>query len=147
MIGAAALLAACTYNNSPPPAPVAAVVAPAAPAAAVVPAPTGDSCFRTADITNHRIGDDHTLYLRTRVNGVWRVEMSAACLGGVTSDDPLVIRQPPGVPIACRAVDLDISINRGGNSPGGGVTTPCIPLSMTRLTPDEIAALPSRLRP
>jgi hypothetical protein len=147
VIGAAALLAACT-EYPPDTAPVA-VVVPAAPASAVVaaPAPMGDSCFRTADIVSHQIGDDRTLYIRTRANGVWKIEMSGSCLAAASSDDPLVIREPPGTPYACRAVDLDISIRRGGNGPGGGFDSPCIPSTLTRLTSAEIDALPARLRP
>ena len=146
LFGAAGLLGACTeYPPPPPPMPVAAVVVPAVPAAAVAPVAMGDNCFRTSDIVSHQIGDDHTLYIRTRGNGIWRLDMSGACLAAASSDDPLVMREPPGVPYACRAVDLDISIRKGGAM--SGINTPCIVNNLTRLTAAEIDALPPRVRP
>ncbi len=155
-IGAAGLLAGCTEEYVTPPPPVAAVipapqagaavvaVVPGAPASAVVAAPMDDNCFRTSDITNHQIGDDHTMYVRTREGGVWRLAMAGSCLAAASSDDPIVMREPPGVPYACRAIDLDISIRHMGS---GGMATPCIVQSMTRLTANEVSALPDRLRP
>jgi hypothetical protein len=138
LIGAAGLLAACA-DDYPPPPPL-----PVTPAAAVEPMPVG-GCFRTQDIANHTIGDDRTLYLRINSGDVFRVEMTGACLAGAASDDPLVIRSPPGTPVACRAVDLDISITKGGLATG--IPTPCIVSTMTALTPAEVAVLPSRLVP
>jgi hypothetical protein len=150
VIGAASLLAACAANSAAPPQPVAAAAVPGAPASAVVaasPAPVSESCFRTADIVSHQIGSDRTLYIRTRNNRIWKIEMSGACLAAASSDDPLLIREPPGVPYVCRAVDLDISIRKGGNAPGGGIDTPCIPDSVTKLSAAEIDALSTRERP
>jgi hypothetical protein len=137
LLGAAGLLAACAdYPPPPPPPPMAAVA---------VPVDAPPSCFYTRDITNHTIGDDRTLFVRIRNGDVYRLQMTNACLAAATSSDPLVMREPPGVNYACRAVDLDISISRGGLSTG--IPTPCIVDNMMRLTPAEVAALPDRLRP
>jgi hypothetical protein len=138
VLGAAAALAACADYYPPPPPPP-----PPPPAVAVV--PMADGCFRTHDITNHTVGDDRTLYISVNNRDVYRLEMSGACLAGAMSSDPIVMREPPGTPYACRPIDLDISITKGGLQTG--IPTPCIVQSMTRLTPAEVAALPPRIRP
>ena len=140
LLGAAGVLAACTdtYAPSPPPGTPVAVIVPASP-------PMGSGCFRTHDITNHTIGDDHTLYVGVNNRDVYRLEMAGACLAAANSTDPLVMREPPGAPYVCRPIDLDISITKGGLQTG--VPTPCIVSSMVQLTPSEVAALPQRLRP
>jgi|GEM_PF-336370 len=140
LLGAAGALAACSEPYPPPPGPPLASVAAAD-------QPLADGCFRTHDIDNHRVADDHTLYIRVANRDVYRLEMAGSCLAAASSSDPLVIREPPGVPYACRPIDLDISIARGGLGLGGGTPIPCIVKSMTRLTPDEVAALPPRDRP
>ncbi|HEY8571992.1 DUF6491 family protein [Phenylobacterium sp.] len=140
LAGAATALAACA--DYPPPPPGAVAVAPP-PASAVVPGQLAPGqCFRTSDIRNHTIGDDHTLFLDVRGRDVYQVTMHGSCLAGATSSDPLVMRQPPGSHIACRPIDLDISISRGG-----GPATPCIVDTMIRLTPEQVASLPPRVRP
>jgi hypothetical protein len=143
LVGAASALAACTDPYPPPPPgppPPVAVVAPGPPP------PMAEHCFRTHDITNHTIGDDHTLYISVNSRDVYKLEMSGSCLAGATSSDPIIMREPPGTPYACRPIDLDISISHGGLGPGG-IPTPCIVKSMVHLPPAEVAALPARLRP
>lgn len=136
LVGAAATLSACADYYPPPPPP------PPIPPGVASAAPLEDGCLRTRDIDNHRVADARTVYVRVANRDVFRLEMSGACLSGVGPNDPLVIRESAGQAFACRPVDLDISIARGA-----GGTTPCIVRSMTRLTPDEVAALPDRHRP
>ena len=124
-------------------------------AAAPTPAPTASAeasaaCFRTRDITNHRIVNDNTVYIQVARRDVFRLEMVGHCLAGTGGSDPLVIRTRAGSTLACRPVDLDISVARGVGTTGNlrsSARTPCIVQSMTRLTPDQVAALPSRSRP
>jgi hypothetical protein len=141
LIGAAALVAFAQ------PAARAAPAASAPPAAA----PSGrDSCFRTTDIRSHRAADSRTLFVRLTNREVFRIDMAGACLSGAGPSDPLVIRSRPGSTLACRPIDLDISVARGvgtTSSLRSAARTPCIVQSMTRLTPDEVAALPARSRP
>jgi hypothetical protein len=133
---ASAALAACAeyYPPAPPPGP------PPPPLAFGERLPP-EACFRTADIRNHTIGDDRTLYVDVHGRGVYRIEMNGACLAGAVSSDPIILRQPPGSSLVCRPIDIDLSISRGG------FATPCLVRGMVRLTPDEVAALPPKLRP
>jgi len=135
LAAAAAGLAACTdYPPPPPPGP------PLPPLASGASLPTGQ-CFRSSEIRNHAVGDDRTLYINVRGREYYRVAMSGACLAGAISSDPIILRSPPGSQIVCRPIDLDISVSKGG------FASPCIVDGIERMTPEQVAALPPRLRP
>jgi hypothetical protein len=162
LIGVAGALCACADEPQPvavvTPAPGAAVVVPTAsggavvvpavPATAVVAAPDanpGSGCFHTRDITGHRFVDDNTMYIQLRSGVVYRLQTVGRCLAIASVDDPIVIREPPGVQYVCRAVDIDLSI--GHNVGISASTTPCPVDNMVRLSPAEVAALPPNMRP
>jgi hypothetical protein len=98
-------------------------------------------CFRTQDIRNHTIVGDRTLLLNVRGKDYYRVTMVGSCLAGAIPSDPIITRQPPGSPIVCKPIDLDIGIGRDG------FETRCIVESIVPMTPAEVAALPPRLKP
>jgi hypothetical protein len=104
---------------------------------------SGGACFRSADMQGHTFGDDKTMYLSVRGEGVYRVGMRTNCLAGAWSSDPIITRQPPGSSYICRPIDMDIAVAHRG----GGFTSACIVDSIAKLTPAEVAALPPRLRP
>ena len=123
----------------------AALCAAAAPALAADPAKpaAGPQCFRVSQIQNHTKGDATTLYLSVKPKRqVYRLGMSGSCLAGVNSSDPLVLETAGGSDMVCRPLDLDLKIKAGA----GGLT-PCIIKDITRLTPDQVAALPPKVRP
>ena len=99
--------------------------------------PAKDSCFWTRDLRNHTVGDDHTLYFDVGGRSVYRVTMSDNCLSGMSSSDPIVLRDRASTGRICNTLDLDISA-RGAR---------CIVSDLTRLTAEEKAALPRRVRP
>lgn len=102
--------------------------------------PSGQ-CFRSADIRNHTIADKETLLLSVNGKETYRVTMSGACLAGAMSSDPIVTRNPPGSPIICKPIDMDISIANNG------FTSHCIVESIVKMSPEEVAALPKKLKP
>lgn len=104
---------------------------------------SGHACFQSRDMRNHTVGDDHTLYVKVGMHDVWRIGMTNACLAGAISSDPIITRSPPGATTICKPIDMDVSIVKGG----GGIKTPCIVGSVMKLTPQEAAALPRRVRP
>jgi hypothetical protein len=106
-------------------------------AAAAAPPHSDNTCFWPRDLRNHTVGDDHTLYFDVGGRAVYRVTTSGACLAGTVSSDPIVLRQRGGGGQICRPLDLDISV-RGAR---------CIVSSLTKLTPEETAALPKKVRP
>ncbi|WP_296599382.1 DUF6491 family protein [Phenylobacterium sp.] len=108
------------------------------------PAGTGlpnGQCFRSADIRNHTIADKDTLLLSVNGKATYRVTMNGACLAGAMSSDPIITRSPPGSPIICKPIDMDIAIGRNGFS------SHCIVDSIVKMSPEEVAALPKKLRP
>lgn len=110
------------------------------------PPPSGASlatgqCFRSADIRNHTVGDRSTLLIDVQGKGAYRVTMKGSCLAGATSSDPIITRSPPGSTIICKPIDMDVAISKGG------FPTPCIVDSIVKMAPEEVAALPKKLKP
>jgi hypothetical protein len=112
-----------------------ALAASAAVPAAAQPKPQ-NHCILTRDLRNHTIAGDHTLYFDVGGREIYRVEANG-CLAGITSTDPIVLRDRASTGRICSKMDLDITV-RGAN---------CIVSSMTKLTPEEAAALPRRVHP
>lgn len=137
LAGAAALSACSGY---PPP------QGPPGPPPPLASSDTPQTCFRTRDIDSHRVADARTVYVKVARRDVFRIVTSNTCFATAGPNDPLVIRESPGVAYACRPVDLDLALSHNVGL-GGGAPTPCIVESMTHLTPAEVAALPARFRP
>jgi hypothetical protein len=95
------------------------------------------ACFRTSEIGNHTVGDDHTLYLTVGPKDVYRVTMRNTCLGGVTSTDPIELSATGGSGSICGAGDLNIRTTLAG---GGGLASRCMIDDLTKLAPAEAAA-------
>jgi hypothetical protein len=106
------------------------------------PAAASSQCFRMSQIDNHTKGDDQTLYLSVRHRDVYRLSMSGNCLAGASSNDALVMQPTAGVDLICRPLDLDLKVR---TSPG--MLSPCIIKDITKLTPEQAAALPPRVKP
>lgn len=98
-------------------------------------------CIRSSEIRNHTVGDRNTLLIDVQGKGAYRVTMKGACLAGATSSDPIVTRSPPGAPLICKPIDMDVAISIGG------FATPCIVDSIVKMSPEEVAALPKKLKP
>lgn len=98
-------------------------------------------CIRSRDIRNHTIADDQTILLNVDGRATYRVTVSGACLGGAVSSDPIVTRNPPGSQIICRPIDMDLAIAKDG------FESTCIVRSIVKMTPEQIAAVPKKLRP
>src|SRR4051794_13947333 len=107
------------------------------------PAGTGlpkGQCIRSHDIRNHTVADSHTLLLDVQ-RSTYRVTVDGACLGGAVDSDPIITREPPGSAIICKPIDMDLSISKGG------FVSRCIVKSVVKMTPQEVAALPRKLKP
>ena len=102
--------------------------------------PTGQ-CFRSSDIRNHTIADKNTMLIDVRGKETYRITMNGGCLAGAISSDPIITRQPPGSSIICKPIDMDIAISRGG------FPSHCIVDSIVKMSPEEVAALPRKLKP
>lgn len=98
-------------------------------------------CIRAHDIRNHTIADHQTLLLDVDGKATYRVTVGGACLGGATSSDPIVTREPPGASIICKPIDMDLAISKSG------FESQCIVRSIVRMSAEEVAALPKKLKP
>lgn len=131
MIRAAALSAAL----------LAASVAEAAPAAkADSPRPPGPPCFRLNDLGGHKIAGPDTLYYSVRRKEVYKFTFSGNCLAGVTASDPLILEPLGASSQICKPLDLNLGV-------AGPISRRCIIKSIERLTPEQAAALPKKLKP
>lgn len=114
-------------------------------AAAAAPASNGPSlapgdCFNTRDWAGWKSPSADILYLNVR-NDVYRVDLIG---GGQRLDGPgkLIISQTRGVDRVCSSIDLDIRL---GDT--AGFSTPLFPTGITKLTAEQVAALPPADRP
>ena len=102
--------------------------------------PSGQ-CFRAHDIRNHIIADNNTLLINVAGKDTYRVTMNGACLAGAMPSDPIITREPPGSSIICKPIDMDIAISKGGFG------QQCLIDSIVKMSPEEVAALPKKLKP
>ncbi len=121
-----------------------ALVTSALPALAADPAtPQASSqCFRMSQIRNHTKADNQTLYFSVGSRDVYRLDMAGACLAGTSSSDPLIMETVGGTDLICRPIDLSLKVKLGNVG-----VSPCIIKEITKLTPDQVAALPPKVKP
>jgi len=110
--------------------------APAAPAAK--PART---CFYLSDWHGWSAPDRDTLYLKVRAKDVYRLDLShgSSQLQWPGSHLVSVVR---GSDRICSPIDLDLSV-----SDGYSMSIPIRAKTITKMTPEEIAAIPKKYRP
>jgi hypothetical protein len=113
-------------------------------ALAAAPASAADgnrNCFFITEWEGWKAPAPDVLYLGVGMHDVYRVQLT----GGTA------MLQAPGVHLVsrhrgsssiCNALDLDLEV-----SDGHGFETPLIARSITKMTPDEVAAIPPKLRP
>jgi hypothetical protein len=108
--------------------------------AAMADAPTaalsGDDCVLIKDIRNHTVVDQNTMLLNVFGKGVYRVTTAQACFRSAVSADPIAFNTR-GREKICKASQLGLEARSGY----------CGAQSIVRLTPEEAAALPRKLKP
>jgi hypothetical protein len=98
------------------------------------------SCFFITQWRGWKAADDHTVYIHVDPNRIYRLDMSGSCPALLDSTSHLITNNHTSS--ICSALDWDLRI-----SEGQGFVTGCIVGKMTKLTPDQAAALPPKLRP
>ena len=111
--------------------------------ASAAPADTnGRNCFTVNDWHGWSSPSPDVLYLAVNCRDVYKVEL-AHLVEGLNLVDTVVISDEAGLQSVCEAADLHlIMTHRGGGSRQGLIVR-----SLTRLTPEEIAAIPKKDRP
>ena len=97
--------------------------------------PAGD-CILMQDVRNHTVVDQNTMLLDVFRKGVYRVTTAQACFRSAVSADPIRF-DTRGREKICKAEQLGLSARSGW----------CGAQSIVKLTPEEVAALPRKLKP
>lgn len=116
-----------------------AVALPAAAATAPGSLPS-KSCFRAADWENWRSPSPDVLYLRVRFKDVYRVDLAGG--SGRLDDVGSYLISNVRSSMICSPLDLDLSV-----ADQAGFSIRLIPKAITKLTPEEVAAIPAKYRP
>jgi hypothetical protein len=111
------------------------------PATAETVKPAGQ-CFSSTQMGNWRAGDASTLYIRVRLNQIYRIDLKNRC-SFLTAPGARLITTFRGSNLVCSPLDWDLKVSSGI----GGAVEPCMVKAMTPLSPEEIAALPKKAMP
>ncbi|HEY2177656.1 MAG TPA: hypothetical protein VGH15_03675 [Caulobacteraceae bacterium] len=115
-----------------------ALAATAAPAAADTRAP----CFFINQWQGWKADGPNILYLRVNMRDIYRVDLSAGSEQLTWPGSYHLISRVQGSDSVCGPLDLQLAV-----SDSHGFYQPLIARSLVKLTPEEAAALPARLRP
>jgi hypothetical protein len=92
------------------------------------------ACIRTSQIQNTRMVGSRVLYIRTSARTFYRMDFSSDC--DSNSNGPLIIHPVNNSGEICSAISVDISVRETGQR--------CMPSALTKLTADEVAAIPKK---
>ena len=99
------------------------------------------SCFYLSDWDGWSAPDKNTLYLKVRNRDVYRVDLAHGT-NQLTSPGVHLVSVVRGVDSVCAPLDLDLRV-----SDGFGMDMPIRAKTITKLTREEIAAIPKKDRP
>jgi len=119
----------------------AALAAASAAGAASAPAASQESCFYINQWQGWKSPSPDVIYLRVNLHDVYQVNLSAGSPELMWPDYHLVSKVR-GSSSICTPLDLDLAV-----ADGHGFYEPLIARSMTKLTPEEVAAIPAKYRP
>jgi hypothetical protein len=114
----------------------------AASAATTAPAaktPTSNGCFLSTNWDGWRAPDDKTLYLRVGVHDIYRVDLSSGS-SQLRWPDSHLVNVVHGSSYICSPLDLQLSVVENG----GGFRDFLIAKAITKLTPEQVAAIPRK---
>lgn len=99
------------------------------------------TCFYLSDWHGWSAPDKNTLYMKVRNRDVYRVDLSYGT-SQLTSPGVHLVSIVRGIDSVCAPLDLDLRV-----SDGFGFATPIRAKTITKLTAEEIAAIPKKDRP
>jgi hypothetical protein len=103
---------------------------------------SGQNCFLAANWDGWKSPSPNVIYLRVNMNEVYELDLSAGSNQLQEADMHLVSRIE-GSDWICSPLDLQLEVA----DDHGGFREPLIVKSITRLTPDQVKAIPPKLRP
>jgi len=111
----------------------------ALPAAAA--AAEAKSCFRMSRLQGTHADGTRTIYAREGVDTFWRLDLAHPCYSLPFATEGLVMTPAGGRDLICGPLDLDLKVANHG------AFEACSIKSITKLTPEEAAAIPKKARP
>jgi hypothetical protein len=112
----------------------------AAPAFAATPDAT-KNCFLAHEWQDWKAPNDKTIYVRVNQHDVWQLDLSGRS-NMITDDTNHLITNLQDSAWICQPIDLsNMKISNGS------VSEPLFVKSLTRLTPEQVAAIPQKDRP
>lgn len=109
-------------------------------ALAATPAPGAQladpDCILVRDIRNHTVVDQNTMLMNVFGKGIYKVTTAQACFRSAISSDQISF-QTVGREKICKAQQLGLQARSGW----------CGAQSIAKLTPEEVSALPKKLKP
>lgn len=105
--------------------------------------PGQSDCFFISQFQQWRAPDAKTIFIRVNMNQYYRLDLAGEC-PLLTAPDVHLITKTRGPDTVCSALDWDLS---AAQSPPGGFAVPCIVKQMTKLSTEEIAAIPPKFKP
>jgi hypothetical protein len=120
----------------------AAILTLAASAASAADRSAPNQCFWARNVTSFASPDDHTVYIRVNSRDVYRLDLMVSCPDVDWNQRVALVSSHGAGGSICNALDAEIV------SQATGIGRQRCPVkTLTKLTPDQIAALPKRARP
>jgi hypothetical protein len=101
-----------------------------------------EDCFFLDEFQSWRAPDPNTIYIRVRPDRYYRLNLAGQC-NKLQRPGSHLITNSHGKRTICSALDWDLSVAE----PTDGTPEQCIVRSMTKLTPDQTAAIPKLFKP
>jgi hypothetical protein len=101
--------------------------------------PAPDNCFLSRDWEGWKSPSPNVIYLRIGVSRIFQLDLSAGS-NQLQDADVHLINKVRGSDWICSPLDLDLQVADSH----GGFREPLIVKSITRLTPEQVAAIPKR---
>jgi hypothetical protein len=98
-------------------------------------------CFFLNQWQGWKAPNDHTLYLAVNFHDVYQVDLASGS-SMLQAPDARLINRAFGSDDVCSALDLQLSV-----ADLGGFREPLFPSRITKLTPEQVAAIPKKYRP
>jgi hypothetical protein len=95
------------------------------------------TCFFTRDWSGWHAPNKDTIYLRVNVRDFYKVELNFGSQL-LTWPDSHLINEVRGTDSVCSPIDLDLKVAEGG------IVEPLFVKSITRLTAEQVAAIPKK---
>lgn len=101
------------------------------------------NCFALSDWNGWKADGDQTLYLKVRMHDVYRVDLSEK-ENSLNSPGMHLVSKSFGTNMVCNPLDLDLAL---ADNIGPAFASHLFIKSITKLTPEEIEAIPEKSRP